>query len=397
MMTAVSPLRAWAAVASVAVGAFAFVTTEYLPVGLMPQIAHELGVSDGTAGLMVTTPGLISAFSAPLMMLAAGRINRRAILLALTVLLLASNLVSALAPDFATMLLGHALLGFCLGGFWTVALAAAGRLVQEQQAAKAAATIFAGITVATVVGVPLGTFIGGLWSWRVSFLAIGGLAAVALAAQILLLPSLPAQAAVRLRDMAALLRRPNPRKSIAMVALVFGAHFVAYTYVAPFMVRNASFGLGAVTPVLLGFGIAGFVSNFLASSTITRYLQASLLSAVLLCTACLAVLPLVQGSPAAVVAAVLLWGIAYGAIPLCLSVWMQQSSPAAPEAGSALFVSAVQLSIAMGSFSGGMAADAWGLSATMWLGCLLAFAGLVVIASFGWRHATGLATVLGTR
>ena len=122
-----SPLRSWLAVGSVTIGAFAFVTTEFLPVGLLPQIARDLGVMPGTAGLMVTVPGVIAAVSAPGMMLGAGRIDRRHILLMLSVLLLVSNLISAFAPSFAFMLLGRALLGASLGGFWTLALAAAAR------------------------------------------------------------------------------------------------------------------------------------------------------------------------------------------------------------------------------------------------------------------------------
>ncbi|MDB5763635.1 MAG: major Facilitator Superfamily protein [Herminiimonas sp.] len=232
-----SPLRSWLSVVSVATGAFAFVTTEFLPVGLLPQIARDLGVSPGTAGLMVTTPGVIAAISAPALMLRAGRIDRRLILLVLSALLLASNLVSAFAPNFGFMLLGRGLLGACLGGFWTLALATSGRLVQEQHAAKATAMILTGVTFATVIGVPLGTFISGLASWRASFIATGVLAALALAAQALLLPSLPSSAGISFSDLRSLLGRPHPRKSLLMVALVFGAHFSSYTYIAPFLVQ----------------------------------------------------------------------------------------------------------------------------------------------------------------
>lgn len=220
-----SPFRSWLSVASVAIGAFAFVTTEFLPVGLLPQIARDLSVSAGTAGLMVTTPGIIAAISAPGLMLGAGRIDRRFILLVLSILLLASNLVSAFAPSFGVMLLGRALLGAALGGFWTLALATSTRLVRQEHAAKATAMILSGVTFATVLGVPLGTFISSLASWRTSFVATGVLAAFALAAQALLLPSMPSKAAIRFSDLRALLGRANPRKSLLMVALVFGAHF----------------------------------------------------------------------------------------------------------------------------------------------------------------------------
>lgn len=187
-----SSLRQWLSVFSVALGAFAFVTTEYLPVGILPQIARDMGITDGHAGLMVTIPGIIAAISAPTMMIGAGKVNRRLLLILLATLLVASNLISALAPDLNTMLIGRGLLGVALGGFWAIAIAAAGRLVSADNAAKATAIIFAGITFATVLGVPFGTFISTLFSWRASFIATAVLALVALIAQMMTLPSLEA-------------------------------------------------------------------------------------------------------------------------------------------------------------------------------------------------------------
>jgi len=378
-----SPLRAWLAVGSVTIGAFAFVTTEFLPVGLLPQVARDLGVTPGTAGLMVTVPGVIAAISAPGMMLGAGRIDRRHILLTLSVLLLASNLISAFAPSFAVMLLGRAILGASLGGFWTLALAAAGRLVRPNDAARATAMILTGVTCATVIGVPLGTFISGLASWRTSFMVTGGLVAVALAAQALLVPSLPSTAALRFADLVALWRRAHARRSLLMVALVFGAHFSSYTYIAPFLLQNASFSVSSITWLLLGFGFVGFVSNAAFSALVTRNLKASLGTVVSLLMFALLTMPLLRHSEPAVTVTVLLWGIAFGAIPLCLSVWMQLATPDLPEAGSALFVGIIQVAIAVGSLVGGTVVDHVGIPADFWFGSALAFLGLAAIAGFG--------------
>jgi len=378
-----SPLRAWLAVGSVTIGAFAFVTTEFLPVGLLPQVARDLGVTPGTAGLMVTVPGVIAAISAPGMMLGAGRIDRRHILLTLSVLLLASNLISAFAPSFAVMLLGRAILGASLGGFWTLALAAAGRLVRPNDAARATAMILTGVTCATVIGVPLGTFISGLASWRASFMVTGGLVAVALAAQALLVPSLPSTAALRFADLVALWRRAHARRSLLMVALVFGAHFSSYTYIAPFLLQNASFSVSSITWLLLGFGFVGFVSNAAFSALVTRNLKASLGTVVSLLMFALLTMPLLRHSEPAVTVTVLLWGIAFGAIPLCLSVWMQLATPDLPEAGSALFVGIIQVAIAVGSLVGGTVVDHVGIPADFWFGSALAFLGLAAIAGFG--------------
>jgi predicted MFS family arabinose efflux permease len=238
------------------------------------------------------------------------------------------------------------------------------------------------VTLATVIGVPLGTFISGLSSWRASFIATGILAALALAAQTLLLPSLPSRAALRFADLRMLFARANPRKSLLMVGLVFGAHFSSYTYVAPFLEQNG-FNLSSITSVLLAFGFVGFVSNLVISAVVTRHLQAALATVVVLLVVALISLPILHESTIGVTAMVIAWGIAFGAIPLCLSIWLQLSSPDLPEAGSALFVSIVQVAIAVGSFVGGITADGVGIPATMWLGGALGVAGLIVIVSFG--------------
>jgi predicted MFS family arabinose efflux permease len=385
--------RPWFAVLSIALGSFAFVTTEYMPVGVLPKIAADLGVTPGTAGLMTTTPGLIAALSAPLLLLAAGRLNRRLILLLLSVALVASNLVAGLATSFPIMLIGRALLGVSLGGFWTVALGVSGQIVAEQDSARASATIFMGITLATVIGVPLGTFVAELSSWRVSFFATAALALAALLMQAALLPDLPPRAAARIGDFGRMLTRTTVLRSLLLVALLFGAHFCAYTYIAPFLEDDAILGATWVTALLLGFGIVGFMSNFVASAFVTSHPRLSLSAMTALVMASLLALPAFAHTHGAVVAGVLAWGIAYGAIPLCLSMWMQLTSPERPEAASALFVSAVQTAIAAGSLAGGVAVDHGGATGAMHLGVLLSALGLAVLASFATTRRT-LATVL---
>jgi predicted MFS family arabinose efflux permease len=378
-----SSLRSWLAVGAVAIGAFAFVTTEFLPVGLLPRVAADLDVLPGTAGLMVTVPGIIAAISAPGLMLVAGRMDRRRVFLLLTALLLASNLISAFAPNFPLMLVGRALLGAALGGFWTLATAASGRLVRPKDSAKAMATILTGVTCATVIGVPLGTLIASFASWRASFLATGVLVAIALVAQFFFVPSLPSSAALRLRDLVALLRQPHPRRSMLMVALVFGAHFSSYTYVTPFLLRNANLSMSTITWLLLGFGVIGFFSNFAVSSTVTRNLKTSVGAMVSLLMFALLLLPLLQHSSLGVGAFVLAWGVSFGALPLCFSIWIQRATPQSPEAGSALFVSIIQIAIALGSLVGGVVVDHVGISADFLFGSGLALLGLAAWASFG--------------
>lgn len=381
-----SGLGQWMSVFAVALGAFAFVTTEYLPVGILPQIASELGVTDGTAGLMVTIPGIVAAISAPTVMIGAGKVNRRHLLILLAMLLVASNLISAMAPNLLTMLLGRGLLGVALGGFWAIAIAAAGRLVNRDKAAKATAIIFAGITFATVLGVPFGTFISTLLSWRASFLATAALALIALAAQMMTLPSLAANESLQVKTLLRYLGKNSTQRSILLMGLIIAAHFASYTYIAPFLVQRAGFSASSITLTLLGFGVLGMLANFLVSASVTRHLQLSLAGAVLLMIASLVSLPWVVDSGAGVIAAVLVWGVAYGAIPLALSTWMQLTSPQLPEASSAMLVTTFQIAIASGSLLGGMIVDGYGIEPTLFFGAVLGGLGLVAMAAFGLGH-----------
>ena len=380
-----SSWRDWLSVYSVALGAFAFVTTEYLPVGVLPSISSSLGITDGVAGLMVTVPGIVAAIAAPAIMLGAGRMNRRQLLLLLTLLQLIANLASAIAPSLPVMLLGRALLGVALGGFWAVAIAVAGRLVSESNAAKATALIFAGITLATVFGVPFGTFLGSLFSWRVSFAVAAALALLALIAQGLTLPSLPSRDGLQVRALLSFLARKNARRSMLLLGLVVAAHFSAYTYIAPFLGREAGYSAGAITSILLGFGLVGMLANFAMASGVARHLRASLGAVVLLMVIAQLALPQLQG--AGVVLAVLAWGIAYGAIPLGVSTWMQLTSPQLPEASSAMLVTMFQVAIASGSLFGGWMVDHQGVPSALWLGAGIGMLGLAVMLSFGLGKA----------
>lgn len=370
-------VRQWLSVIAVAVSAFAFVTAEFLPVGLLPQIAHDLGVSPGVAGLMVTTPGVMAAIFAPTLIVSAGRMDRRYVFLLLTAVLLIANLVSAVASNLPVMLAGRALLGAALGGFWTLATAAAPRLVQGKDAAKATATILTGVTCATVIGVPLGTFIVSFASWRLSFAATAGLVAVALIAQALLVPSLPSASALRIADFKKLLGRPHTRLSMLMVALVFGAHFSTYTYIAPLLEQD--FSLSSITLLLFGFGLIGFFSNALMSMAVSHHLKKSVAAMVLLLLGAMSSMLLLEHSAIGETAGMLLWGVAFGALPLCFSVWIQRGTADLPEAGSAMFVSIIQVAIALGSAVGGSIVDRAGVHTDFMLGLGLAVLGLVVL------------------
>ncbi|MFI9405186.1 MFS transporter [Nocardia sp. NPDC052316] len=195
------PLRHWFGVAAVAMGTFAVVTSEQLPVGLLPSVSSALGVSEGTAGLMVTVPGLVASATAPILPVAIGRLDRRVVLLGLISLMVGANLLSAFAPNFALLLAARFLIGIAIGGFWALAAGIAVRMVPEKFVPQATAIAFGGATAANVLGIPAGTLIGELTDWRIAFGVLGGLGLVVVVALLALLPRLPATQAVHVRTL----------------------------------------------------------------------------------------------------------------------------------------------------------------------------------------------------
>ena len=373
----------WLAVGSIAVGTFAMVTTEFLPIGLLTDIAAGLGVSDGTAGLMVTMPGVLAAFAGPALIVASGRLDRRTVMIALSALLVASNFLAALAPNFATMLLARLLLGLCIGGFWTFAPGAGTQLVPDASKARAMSIVLAGISAATVFGVPITAFLGNLAGWRAAFGATGVLAAVVLLMQIWLLPSMPPARAIEPRDLLTPLTRRMAQVGLLAVLFLIAGHFAAYTYLKPLLQQSFGLGPDAVTTLLLVYGATGFVGTFFGGSLVARSVRLAALTAALLLASALVLSTLVGDGMLAGALVVVVWGVAFGLIPVALTGWMMQAVPDAPEAGQALLVSGFQVAIASGALAGGVVVDGYGIASTMLMSAALVLVAAAVIGTLG--------------
>ena len=370
--------QSWLAVLTVSLGAFVLVTSEFLPIGLLTLISAGLHVSHGTAGLMVTIPGLVAAVAAPVMTVGAGRVDRRTLVLGFIALLVVSNLISALAPNFTVMLLGRVLFGISLGGFWTIAVTLGGRLVPKPAMARATTIIMAGISIATVLGVPAGTVIAGYAGWRVAFVAMSGIALLAGLAQLFVLPSIPPPPAPGVRQLTDSLRHVDVRLGLLTVATVIAGHFAAYTYVTPFLKENGV-SPGLLSTLLLAYGVAGIVGNFAGGAAAGRNLRGTVTGVVALLAVAIFLLPLVREHLAGVTLLLLAWGLAFGAMPISLNLWVFKAAPEALEGGAALMISTFQVFIALGSVLGGRLVDAFGTSVVMWSSGVTVMAGLVFV------------------
>ncbi|MER6910827.1 MFS transporter [Streptomyces sp. NPDC000594] len=378
-----------AAVLATAGATFTVVTSEMLPVGLLSPMAAGLGVSEGAVGLTVTLPGLIAAVTSLLLPTLAGRADRRTLLCGLLLVLAAANALSALAPGFGVLLAARLLVGVCVGGVWALAAGVTHRLVPPEGAGRAIAVVFSGIAIASVLGVPGGALIGELAGWRWAFAAAAVLALTVAVLLAVLLPPLPAGRTVRPREVVALLARPSVRSGLAVVVALVTGHFAAYTYVRPALERVDGVASGAIGGLLLLYGVAGIAGNFLGGAQAARSPRRTLL----VVSAALAVLPALLAGTAALlwlsVALLVGWGLAYGAVSVSATNWMQAAVPDAREAASGLFSGFFNLAIAVGAGVGGMAVEGFGEAGALLLGAGLAALALVLVTAAREPGTTG--------
>lgn len=383
-----SQAPAWWAVISLAVGAFSTVTTEFLPIGLLTQVSQGMGVTDGTAGLMLTMPAVVAAFAGPLLIVLSGKLDRRLVLIGLSALLVVSNALAALAPNFATVLVARVLLGLCVGGFWTFAPGATGHLVPAALQPRAMSYVLAGISLATVAGVPAGAFLGNLMGWRAAFGVAAVISGLVLIVQWRLLPKMPTARATAPRDLLAPLWQRGSRLGLMVTVFLVAGHFTAYTYLTPLLQQVFGLTPDAVTGLLLAYGAAGFFSTFVGGWLVARSVPGTAALTALLIATVLSVAALFgDGGPVVATLVTVVWGIAFGLVPVSMTAWMLEALPDAPEAGQAMLVTGFQVAVASGALFGGLLVDGHGVVSAMWLGAALSLAAVAVVAASNGTRA----------
>ncbi|WP_282791509.1 MFS transporter [Streptomyces sp. CC224B] len=383
------PRGRWLAVASVTAGIFALVTVEILPIGLLPAIGDDFAVTDGTAGLTMTMPGLLAALAAPVVTTATARVDRRALLGALMLLLAAANVLAATAPAYWLVLVSRVAVGVAIGGFWPIAAGLAERLVPGEAAGRAKAVVFSAVPLGSVLGVPLGTLVGDVAGWRTAFALLGALSVAVGAAMFAVLPPLPPAEPLHPAILGGLLRRPRVRLALAMTFLVVLAHFGAYTYVAPFLDEVTGVGPGLVTVFLLVYGAAGVLGNFAGGAVAARRPRAAFACAAGLIALATLLLPWAGRWTGGAVVLLVVWGAAYGAVPVCSQTWFAGAAPGAPEAASVLFTASFQATISLGALAGGAVVDRASTAAVTAAGGLVAALAVPVACARPGAHREG--------
>ncbi|WP_280233978.1 MFS transporter [Nocardia cyriacigeorgica] len=365
------------ALLALTLGAFAIGTTEFVIVGLLPDIAADYAVSIPTAGLLVTGYALGVVAGAPVMTGLGTRVSRKRMLLGSLLLLIAGNLLSAVAPSFALMLTGRIVASLAHGAFFGIGAVVAGSLVAAERKAGAIAIMFTGLTAATVVGVPLGTLLGQQFGWRLTFAlvaVIGVIGAVGVAA---LIPEQPAPREARLRSEFSALANPQVLLAMAMTVLGFGGVFAAITYLAPMMTEVTGYADSSVTWLLVLFGLGMFAGNLIGGRYADRHLMPMLYIALGLLAAVLAVFTLTAHSkPLAAVTVVLIGALGFATVPPLQKRVLDQAA-GAPTLASAINIGAFNLGNALAAWLGGLAISAgFGYTAPNWVGALLAASAL---------------------
>lgn len=358
------PPRSWGAVFAMSLAAFVLVASEFMPVSLLTPIASDLHITEGQAGQGISVSGLFALFTSLLIASVAARVDRRPLLVALTVLMIVSGAVVAFAPNYWVFMIGRAVIGVAIGGFWSLSAATAMRLVSQEQITRAMAIVNGGNALATVVAAPLGSFLGALIGWRGAFLSLLPIAVVACAWLLASLPSMKPQGGSSGSNVFPLLKTAPVALGMLAISVFFMGQFMLFTYLRPFLETVTHVSVSTLSLMLLGLGVAGLAGTFLIEAFLKHGLHRTLIVIPLLMST--VALALVAFGSSTTVTAVLLgfWGLVATAAPVGWWTWLAKTLPDDADAGGGLMVAIIQLAIASGAIVGGLIFDASGYRAT---------------------------------
>nr|WP_184000135.1 MFS transporter [Sphingomonas kyeonggiensis] len=396
-MTSKQPARptgGWSAVLALSLCVATLIASEFMPMSLLTPLASDLRVTEGQAGQAIAVSGVFAVATSLFIAAATRGLDRRLLLMGLTGTMLGSGLIVAFAPNYPVFMIGRALIGVVIGGFWSMSAASVMRLVPERDVPRALALLNGGNALATTIAAPLGSFLGQFIGWRGAFFCVVPLAVITLAWQYLTLPSMPSrQSADSLATVRLLAQR---RVTLGMVALAafFGAQFTLFTYLRPFLETATGVGVNTISAILLAMGVAGLAGTYAIGRLVVHRLH-PILVAMPVVMAALGMGIIAFGSSAGVVAILLaVWGFVGTAAPVAWWTWLSRILPDDAEAGGGLLVAVVQLALTAGAAIGGLLFDWVGYEVTFGLSVALfalsaIFALLTVRARKASRDAIG--------
>jgi len=369
----------WGGIFAMTLCVFVLIASEFMPVSLLTPIARDLGVTEGLAGQGIAISGALAVLTSLSLSHLAGTMNRKTLLLGMTMLMAISGLIIAFASSYLVYMVGRALIGIAIGGFWSMSAATAMRLVPQHQVSRALAIFNGGNALATVVAAPLGSYLGATIGWRGAFLCLVPVAIAAMIWQWFSLPDMKGNKSPTSHGTVfRLFRLPVVSVGLLACALFFMGQFALFTYVRPFLETVTQVSASGLSLILLTIGVAGFVGTLI----VTLFLNARFyltLMAIPLLMAAIAGLLILTGHSVWIVALLLgFWGLLATAAPTGWWTWIARTLPDDAEAGGGLMVAVIQLSIALGSTAGGMVFDNLGWQSTFAMSGLLLLSAVVL-------------------
>ena len=375
----------WGGVFAMTLCVFVLIASEFMPVSLLTPIARELHITEGLAGQGIAISGALAVLTSLTISHIAGDLNRKYLLQGLTVLMAISGLVIAVAPSYPVYMLGRALIGVVIGGFWSLSAATAIRLVPQHQVPRALAIFNGGNALATVVAAPLGSYLGTTVGWRGAFLCIVPLAIAAFIWLWVSLPTMKSDKKQKLQEtLLRLFRDAIVLTGLLACGLFFIGQFALFTYVRPFLENVTNVGPAGFSLILLAIGAAGFVGTLAVSIFLNARLYQILIMIPLLMATVAGTLLLFGHSIWAVTVLLSLWGLLATAAPTGWWTWIARALPEDAEAGGGLMVAVIQLSIALGSTAGGVVFDSLGWQSAFGL------SGLLLLGAAAMTYVTSL-------
>ena len=361
----------WGAVFALSLCVSILIASEFMPVSLLTPIASDLRISEGQAGQAIAVSGIFAVLTSLFIASVTRGIDRRTLLLWLTGLMIASGVIVAFATTYPIFMVGRALLGVVIGGFWSMSTATVMRLVPEDAVPRALALLNGGNALATTIAAPLGSFLGQYIGWRGAFFFVVPLAAVTLAWQFITLPSMPSRERANGAAAFRVLLRPQVPLGMIAVALLFMGQFALFTYLRPFLETVTGVDVSTLSLMLLGLGVAGLAGTYAIGLALERSLHALLIAMPLAMAAVAAGLMVLGSSPVSVGALLGLWSFIGTAAPVAWWTWVSRVLPEDAEAGGGLMVAVIQLAITLGASLGGLLFDGHGYQATFTISAAL--------------------------
>lgn len=378
---AVVSWRIWLAVVALGVSSFAIVTTELAPIGLLSPLAAEFGQTEGRAGLIVTAYAWVAAIAALLSATLLGRLPRKPLLVGLMLVLTISSTIAALGSEFSTLLGARMVGALAHGAFWAMIGSIGAQLVPARQVGLATSIIFGGVSVASVLGVPLANLLAQLDGWRTAFMVIAALSLTATLAIAWSVPRLSASTAIGADALAGVLKNRTFQRIYLATACAITAHFAAFTFIEPMLSSALNIRVNLISTLLLVFGVAGVVGNIISGKLIDRHLKRLVLASLaLMALSVLAIGCLPAESPAFIVGALLLgWGAGVASLFVGLQTWILRLAGQAAMPASAIYVAIFNAAIGAGALLGGIVLSIFTLSGLMVIAAVAIAASLVPV------------------